>query len=363
MCFKRLSEFKSRIDYWVACNIGGYYPKLEEIQNNEIRRLARQLKAKSHRETLTNLLDWQERNIKFWNERHPTVWVLIYVYIILLAIYIIFFLGYSLSRILVMLNISTAVLWFSQTAGCFFVTWVAMLVSSTATTFAIMIFILHYNRKIPWKEILEATKNVLIPSISMDFLLKNRFGVSRDFAKLTACLLLNLYPDAEIYFASAPAHVATGIKIENILYMLDQRLPILTKKRWDVYRKPKKSHKIKKFENFKNYIECKNSTIPQDESEQNLENLNNRMTALLNVKEKSDNHKITFQKEFRWENGRILYEDNELVNYSVARFLKRRISDEMLDIKEIAKIDVSFDEKKKDDLIFQVSFISNKDLM
>ena len=39
-----------------------------------------------------------------------------------------------------------------------------------------------------------------MPSISMNFLLENKLGVCRDYAKLTACLLLNIYPNAEIYF-------------------------------------------------------------------------------------------------------------------------------------------------------------------
>src|SRR5690606_25490069 len=102
----------------------------------------------------------------------------------------------------------------------FAVIWFVMLVSSIATTLTILIWIIRSNRKIPLKQ---GLKNVFVASIPMNALLENKLGVCRDYAKLTACLLSNIYPDEEIYFAHAPGHIATGIKIENKLYMLDQR--------------------------------------------------------------------------------------------------------------------------------------------
>ncbi|MEJ2241763.1 MAG: hypothetical protein P8Y18_06445 [Candidatus Bathyarchaeota archaeon] len=57
-----------------------------------------------------------------------------------------------------------------------------------------------------------------------------------------------------------------------------------------------------------------------------------------------------------WKNGKILYEDNKLVNYSLGRYLERQISDEMFDISQIGKITVNIDQKLGDDIIFQIFF-------
>ncbi|MEJ2242142.1 MAG: hypothetical protein P8Y18_08375 [Candidatus Bathyarchaeota archaeon] len=63
-----------------------------------------------------------------------------------------------------------------------------------------------------------------------------------------------------------------------------------------------------------------------------------------------------FQNDIRWENGRIFYEDNKVVNHSHGRYLKRRTSEEILDINQIAKITVNIDQKLGDDIIFQIFF-------
>ena len=63
-------------------------------------------------------------------------------------------------------------------------------------------------------------------------ILEYKLAICRDYAKLTASLLLNVYPDSEIYFFTIPRHVAAGIKINNKIYILDQHLPVLTIEKW-----------------------------------------------------------------------------------------------------------------------------------
>ena len=50
---------------------------MEEIENSEIKQLANRLKAVSDKETLTNVLEWQDRNIVFWFERYPLSHILL----------------------------------------------------------------------------------------------------------------------------------------------------------------------------------------------------------------------------------------------------------------------------------------------
>lgn len=361
---KRISKINSRMNYEMACHLGGYCPTSKEIENSKIKKMANRLKAESYKETLTNILEWQDRNIEFWTERHPISTLLKYICLIFAGTLVVFSVGFLVSIILLTRLSSqiVALVWFIQMAVWLAqnIWWfISIFACSTLTILAAMISILHSNRKLPWTEIPRGLKNIFAPSISMNFLLGNKLGVCRDYAKLTACLLSNIYPNAEIYFASAPDHVATGINIENRLYMLDQHLPILTKDRWNDYRKPKKSGEIERFDPTKKTLQADKKTFPQtkDKSELNVEKLAKKMTELLNIKEQPDDKTISLQKPIPWKNGAILYEDNEIVNYSLARRLKAEFSGEMFELSQIAKLEAIQD---KNDLIFRISSKPNK---
>ena len=49
----------------------GVVPTSEEVANIKVTELANRLKGKSDKETLTNILQWQQTNISFWLERYP----------------------------------------------------------------------------------------------------------------------------------------------------------------------------------------------------------------------------------------------------------------------------------------------------
>ncbi|MEM4912941.1 MAG: transglutaminase-like domain-containing protein [Desulfurococcaceae archaeon] len=82
------------------------------------------------------------------------------------------------------------------------------------------------------------------PSIPLREILRYRLAVCRDYAKLLASVLVNLYPGRNIYFLVIPGHVATAIEFEGKLYVLDQRLPIMSlnawMRRWGVKRAEKR---------------------------------------------------------------------------------------------------------------------------
>jgi len=340
----------------------GYWPTSDEIGKDEVKSLANRLKAGSYKETLTNILEWQERNMEFWTERQPILPLLGYICLIFVAAVVIFSAGFFISiPLLIWLNIQI-IMWFTQTAWWFLMISIVMLASSTLAILATMISILRSNRKFKWKEIPRGLKNVIWPSISMNFLLEKKLGVCRDYAKMAACLLSNIYPDAEIYFASAPYHVATGINIENRLYMLDQRLPILTKDRWNDYRKPRKSNGIERFDPAKETLQKadrKVSLQTRGKSEPDTENLAKKMTELLNIKQQPDSKAIPLQEPILilWKNGAILYEENEMTDYSLARYLETKISSELIRKNQITRIEIS---RHKDDLTFQIHSSQNK---
>ncbi|MFN3384249.1 MAG: transglutaminase-like domain-containing protein [Archaeoglobaceae archaeon] len=69
-------------------------------------------------------------------------------------------------------------------------------------------------------------------SLPVSKIYKYKLAICRDYAKLTASLLLNLFPKNSIYFITIPGHVATVIEIDGKLYVLDQRMPISSPIAW-----------------------------------------------------------------------------------------------------------------------------------
>jgi hypothetical protein len=99
-----------------------------------------------------------------------------------------------------------------------------------------------------------------------------------------------------------------------------------------------------------------NSYLSKTKStEPSTEKLATEMMKLLNIKEQTDDKAILL--EIPWKKGAKLYEDNEIVNYSLARRLETRISSELIRINQITRIEIS---RQNDDLTFLISFNQNK---
>ena len=340
----RLVKVDRFLNYKIAC-WSGRCPKPEEIQNPEVGKLASRLKGSSYKETLTNILDWEGRNIVFWTERHPLETLLgqFVVLSMIIGVFVFFGLIIFVALIYHSLNLLlTITTWYTPI-------WITIMLTGVVLILAIMIQIIHSNRKIP---ILEGLRNAFSFSININFLLEKKLGVCRDSAKLTASLLLNIYPDAEIYFASAPSHIATGIVVENRLYMLDQRLPILTIDGWKKYRHLEgKLHKLGNTSieevDPKGFL-SKTGNISPDK--QTLAKLTQTMLDLLKIKEQT-NGTGDLLVTVRLKKGMSLYQDDELVNYSLSRWLQAKISSELIDMNQIAKIEVT---SEKEDIIFRI---------
>lgn len=257
----------------------GYYPTRKEIRNKKVRELAKRLKGRSNKETLSNVLEWEGINIEFWQERWPIVpafLVMLAGLIICLTVYI------CLPNLRPYLH---PVLWL-----------IAIFASSVVATFVIMLLVLYNRRLLNTKSL----KNMFKSSISMNVFLEDKLGVCRDYAKLTACLLLNLYPNAEIYFATTPNHVAVGIKVKKRVYMLDQGLPITTIDGWG------RPHRIKKIERFtKNSlatVKKENFLLQYTKRKPDIEKLTIRLTKVLNIKKTETKIKPYLIK---WKNGAL----------------------------------------------------------
>ncbi len=58
-----------------------FVPAPDDIENVKLEGLTEQLKGDSEKETLTNILEWQDKNIMFWWERYPMDFILSIVFI------------------------------------------------------------------------------------------------------------------------------------------------------------------------------------------------------------------------------------------------------------------------------------------
>ena len=323
---KKTPEEKSKKNYRDACE-RGYCPSLAERENNRIIELANRLKSTSDKETLTNVLEWQNRNIVFWFERYPlslTIWSLV---LAILATSSLFILSPSI--------------WF----WCFVV-----LVSVFVTLSSIAIYMIRSYRKLPLKQVF----NIFPRNISIDSILDNKLCVCRDYAKLTASLLFNIYPEREIFFVHAPSHVATAIKVENRFYVLDKYLPVVTIDKWhNLWHKRRFS--TKKVEKVKGTsletVDLKSVLIQTSSLKPDTDRLTNEMKRRLSIQSSADNSRKGSWTALHWKNGAVLYDDDEIVNHSLARRLKMMITNQMIDMNRITNLEI---EQKKNDLILRV---------
>jgi predicted transglutaminase-like protease len=328
MSFEEARKKKEKRSFEYACR-QGYCPSLEERENSEIKELANRLKAASDTETLTNVLEWQDRNFAFWFERNP----------LLLAIS---------SAVVVFLITSPFLILNSPIVYGFF----AILASVIVTLCLTAVYMIHSYRKLPVKQLF----NIFSLNVPIDTILANRLCLCRDYAKLTACLLFNVYPEREVYFAHATNHVAAAAMVGEKLYVLDKHLPVTTIDKWhERWHQGEYSEKTlqKVTGTVLEPVDLKSHLSKPSPKNLDAGRLTNEMQSRLGIQDPADAPQEATLNVLRWKKGALLYEDDELVNYSLARQLKTKISAQMLDLSQLTRVKVT---READDLIFQVSF-------
>jgi predicted transglutaminase-like protease len=304
-------------------------PALEDINNESVKRLAERLKGRSDKETLTNILEWQEKNILYWADRwHIPSLIAIFIFIVAL----IFGLIFGLREIAL-----------------------GVVVGILAFVFAFL--------KLKYRSIRASNPEFSLwdtfkPSLPVGKILGYRLAICRDYAKLTAALLLNLYPSSEIYLIAIPRHVAAGIKFNRKVYVLDQKLPVASLERWlSVWKEKRNKKKLKA--NVYRLIQNKElkaekvGRVIMDKDfipEVNLERLTNAVVAEMGVKQVSERSRPDL--EIPLKNFAIYYEPDEIVEFSLIRAIKNKIESEFCgNLDKISKIEILQD---KNDLILRV---------
>jgi len=409
-----LRRFKLKVDKKQSC------PNLSDLENEEVKKLARRLEGNSEKETLANILEWQDRNLQYWKERGilEAQWFFLAILIIVLytivSLPILLLLYYylvtskvlptNISQVLVLTAFTVFLMFFLLQNALIKIIYVLMLFYPTflleklyllsliknpaslnvvlalislngiffgAAILSFAYLMMSYNptfRGEPLRtrilKILRIMNDTFQFSLPVDKVLKYRMAICRDYAKLTAALLFNQYSDSKVYFITIPRHVATAIKINGKYYVLDQRLPVLTVNIWLVKWNRKDasvyvSELIRDSEGKPvgvDFKEHERISIP-DFSEKPVNTEKLTKEVAKLLKISQTPQKEELDFKVTMPNFATYYEIDEIIIYSMARAIKNRLESELCsNIDKISKIEISQNGK---DLIVEVYLLDN----
>lgn len=365
----------------------------EDIGDEELKELADRLEGDSDRETLTNVLDWQDRNLSFWWERWPfAISLKILVPIVGLLIFFLslpfllliygqfpglflpFFAGLTL--MIIMLVVSRAFFTFIYIFMSLFVMYPVLSfllrnleIVPSALQYTLvyggclgavgLIFLYlfiryrHFLKEDSWigkaSKFIGMVNDTFRSTLPVSKFLEYRLTVCRDYAKITAALLFNLYPDSEIYFFSYWGHLTAGLKLDGKYYILDQRLPVSTKDRWLERRGKEEAdvHLLKLKEGGKELALDEQEGLTLSDNEKvavDTEELAEGVAKDLGIEQSREGDSP--DSEITMENHASLYDDDEIVRYSMIRAIKNRLSDELSgNVDKVSRIEIEQDEE------------------
>jgi len=308
-------------------------PTLEDLKNEKLRRLAKRLTRNSEKETLTNILEWEDRNMQYWKERFIFPFIIIFIVIVV----------------------------FVTLIPCKLLLWKLLLIVAVSVSAVVLIYLiasywLHFRGyQVSIKRLLIDTFQF---SLSVEKILKYRLAVCRDYAKLTAALLLNIYPESEVYFIAVPLHVAVMVKLQGKYYALDKKLPVLTLSRWLKANRHLTRLSLRKIANVYasklirdsegkplgiEFKKCERIPILDFSEEQvNTEKLTKEVAKLLKINQMSQEREPDFKITI--PNFANYFEDDEIVMYSMARAIKLKLENELCsNFENIEKIEIKQD--------------------
>jgi len=374
-----------------------FYPSEEDIKDRDVKELAERLRGDSDKDTLTNILEWEKKNMRFWWLRYPMdlslkiitpISLMLIVMIISPLLSLLYYLKYLTSLLTIIigigifflivmmasyfLRISFLSIAFSLiyliTAAVLRIPILAQRILPFTLFYAgclgctILIVFSLYIRYEPFFRDLKLGKKISFffeifndtfeYSLPVSKILRYRLGVCKDYAKLTASLLLNLYPAEKIYFVIFLRHVACGIKINNKLYILDQHLPILTVEKWLMAWNRNKANI------FKYKIEDENKEIINLSSWKisniDVERLAKEVEKNLRIANKVSSEKC-FKTTILLKKYAIYYDEDEIIKHSLIRSIKDKIRDEFCEnMKRITAVKIA---QEEENLILNIYYV------
>ena len=209
------------------------------------------------------------------------------------------------------------------------------------------------KRRIPKFDI----RDIFKTSLPIKKIIDYRLSICRDYAKLTCALLLNIYPQNDIYFIQIPYHVAVGIKIGDKIYVLDQKLPIRDLSTWlAIWKKRFKKKKLKeKF--FRVVLEEDKVLIEKARLDYHAISSDKKPASqdinifIDKLKKKLDTSKLDETSQLNTTEFKIpldfnlLTQKDEIIEYSLLELAKNKIEDECVgNVDKISDISSSYED-------------------
>jgi len=383
-----------------------------------VRNLAKRLKGATDTETLNNILEWQERNIIYWRERGyldiligPVTYsgfiiilILASIPLIMLFYLLLLLIGLPLYASIILsltctLLILIALLMRTSTIGKLLyivilsypisyivqelltkyslneniITSLNIIININLIIFGISFFTIMYlfiiykpftyqerGFKNKLNRILELMELTFTASLPLAKMLEYRMGICRDYAKLTVALLLHLYPESEVFFFTLLGffgHVATGLRINDKIYILDQNLPILEPEAWLTLWRKEKTKVFKLIKKEGNRLEIRYVNEISNKSKQfKTFNLRAIFKDVVNevikaIDEKRDSADITLRNV-----ALLLNIDDEVIRESLLRKIRIVFQNELIN-KETKVKDIQI-LKNDTDIILRMQLVN-----
>ncbi len=368
-----------------------YVPTVDDVAY--ARQLAEKLRGRDEADTLNNVLEWVEKNISYWRERAlfrnrsrlSKLYSYVYAVLIIIPLILLFLLsllsiprylseslswyhllvfaavGLALALLCIIFIISQYILLKLVRALFFALTMWALLIMLSKTSVlsqnlmfpqwvfepiawiavgASLFMLLHFLTIYSVFYVRDGGKRRLAkalalmdltfqPGIPLREILRYRLAVCKDYAKLLASVLVNPYPDREIYFLEIPGHVATAIKLEEKLYVLDQRLPIMSldawMRKWGVKRARKRL--LKSSGDGFSIEDVGEATVVEDSSDLNLKKELKELTGAVYNAIKSGQKSVQYVLRGY---GRVFDVDDSVIKESLKRAIRTALEKELV---------------------------------
>lgn len=363
-----------------------FLPSLEDIKNEELKELANKLKADSNEEKLTNILEWEDRNIVGWDDRMYMFFIL-YILLILSSyflpidpfsksLFILFLILMGLVNFTIVLSnylllISFIIVLFSwiflvnptKAQEIFPVHYFVLLSILFGVFIGLIVYLLLKYRGIKYQNPEFRISDTFELTLPVNKIIKYKLAICRDYAKLTATLLFQDL-NSKVYFFLIPGHVAVAVKIKNEYYILDQKLPVLTKDSWlkSWNRKDASVYVSELVRNSKgelidvNFKKHENVDLSDSSRKDvNTAELTENVSKILGISQISHEEMSIFKLILK--NCAVYYEDDAIVKYSLIRAIKNKLENDFCNNKtKISKIKINQDDKDNKNLILEVFY-------
>lgn len=355
---------------------------MEDLKNTDLIKLSKNLKEESYKQTLTKIVNWQERNIPYWDDR-AHMFKLLHILLILsvlvlplqnnikfpviivLALIGFFDLIYSLVYILIIVSFIILLLTlfftvnFSATSSIISLWQFVLLTIVFGCIISLLFYLVIKYRSMKLNQPKFRLSDTFKLSLPIDKILKYRLAICRDYAKLTAALLYHIYPNKQVFFIEIREHVATAINVDGMYYVLDQRLPILTLDKWMAFWKLKLKRKVLEVDILEMKLTDKKVRAKKIESKKlkkieiptiDINDLQAKLQKHLKLPAAVIKHKPDL--ELPIQNFAVRYGKEAIVEHSILTLILNKLENEFCgDLTRLAKIDLA---QKENDLIVRV---------